>query len=95
MSQISFAPRYETSFLEFSMPLSIYQFKYPHIGLYARVGAIGIGSDWLSSLIGNRDFNGMDFYFNIKLQLKKGDCRHGSSFNESCGGNSKRFRWSF
>ncbi|MCD6091152.1 MAG: hypothetical protein J7J72_06600 [Bacteroidales bacterium] len=43
--------------VELSIPLSLYQFRYPYIGLYARVGPLGVGSDWLSSLLGIKDFN--------------------------------------
>ncbi|MBN2237932.1 MAG: hypothetical protein JW729_10250 [Bacteroidales bacterium] len=92
-SQISFTPRYETRLIEFSLPMSLYRFKYPHIGIYLRYGIFGVGSDWLTSLISNQDFYGMDFYFTTKLQLFKGKCRARGSFNKACGDKSGRLQW--
>ena len=94
-SQLTIAPRYETSYLELSIPLSLYKFRYPHIGVYARIGPVGFGSDWLSSLIGKKDFHGMDFYFSAKFHLAKGNCRSRKSKIEGCGDKSGRFRWGF
>ncbi len=82
--QLTIAPRYETKHVEVSIPFSLYQFKYPHLGLYARVGPLGIGSDWFSSLLGNRDFNGMDFYITLKFQLTKDNCRNKRSIEDAC-----------
>lgn len=94
-SQLTIAPRYETNFVEFSVPLSFYQFQYPHLGVFARVGPVGIGSDWFSTLLGNQDFNGMDFYFSVKFQLKKDNCRTKKSIRDACGDKSGRFHWAY
>lgn len=94
-SQLTIAPRYETKFLEFSAPISFYQFKYPHIGLYARIGPFGFGSDWFTTLLGNQDFHGMDFYFSFKFQLKKDNCRSKKSIRDACGEKSGFFSWSY
>ncbi|MBN1649784.1 MAG: hypothetical protein JW857_00570 [Bacteroidales bacterium] len=83
-SQLTLAPRYETKLVEVSIPFSLYQFKYPHLGVYARVGPLGIGSDWFSSLLGNRDFNGLDFYFTLKFQLSKDNCRKKRRIEDAC-----------
>lgn len=94
-SQLIIAPRYETRFMEFSLPISLYQFQYPHIGIYARVGAFSLGSDWFSTLLGNQDFHGMDFYFSIKFQLSKDHCRSKKTYRDACGEKSGRFQWSY
>lgn len=94
-SQLTVAPRYETRFLEFSIPVSLYQFQYPHIGIYARVGAFSVGSDWFSTLLGNQDFHGMDFYFSIKFQMTKDNCRSKKSYLDACGEKSGRFPWAY
>ncbi len=83
-NQLTIAPRYETKFLELSVPLSFYQFQYPHLGIYGRVGSFSIGSDWLSTLLGNRDFNGFDFYFSVKFQLAKQSCRSRKLIKDAC-----------
>ncbi len=83
-SQLTIAPRYETRYFEFGMPLSLYQFQYPHLGVYARVGPFTVGSDWLSSLLGTQDFNGMDFYFAAKFQLSKQSCRGRMTIQDAC-----------
>lgn len=92
-SQFTLAPRYETRLIEVSIPLSLYQFRYPHLGVYARVGPFSVGSDWLSTVIGNKDFHGYDIYFSIKFQLLKDNCRF-SSYRDACIRKSSRFRWS-
>jgi hypothetical protein len=94
-SQLVVAPRYETRFLEFGMPISLYKFQYPHVGVYARVGAFSVGSDWFSSLLGYQNFRGMDFYFSINFQLSKDNCRTKKSYRDACGEKSGRFQWSY
>lgn len=93
-NQFTFTPRYETRFVEVGLPLSMYQFQYPHIGAFARIGFLSIGSDWFSTLLGNQDFHGFDFYFSIKFQLEKGNCRTRKSNREGCG-NKRGFPWAF
>ena len=94
-NQFIIAPRYETKFLEFSAPISFYQFKYPHLGIYARVGSFAIGSDWFTSFLGNKDFHGMDIYFSLKFQLTKDNCRSKKSIRDACGEKSGRFSWAY
>lgn len=93
-SQLSISPRYETKFLELALPLSFYQFRYPHLGVYVRIGAFSLGSDWLSSLLGPKQFQGMDFYFSSKFQIGKQNCRSKRNSREACGDKSGRFIWS-
>jgi len=66
------------------LPLSLYQFRYPHLGVYARLGFLSVGSDWLSTLLGNHDFHGIDLYFSLKFQLNKDNCRPKKTIREAC-----------
>lgn len=74
-SQVMITPRYETFELEFAMPVSLYDMKYPRIGLSARIYFLTVGTDKLGSFLGFRDFTGADLYFSIKLNFRKGWCR--------------------
>lgn len=94
-TQFTIAPRYETRWLEFGLPLSLYQFQYPHLGAYARVAFLTIGSEWFSTLLGNRDFNGVDIYFSVKFQLEKDNCRSRRSKRGGCGDKNGHFMWAY
>jgi hypothetical protein len=83
-SKLSIAPRYETKMLEIGVPLSIYQFQKPYLGIYARYGPFLIGSDWFSSLLGNKNFNGLDLYFSLKFQLAKQSCTSKRKISDAC-----------
>lgn len=73
-SQIAITPRYETRYVGVSLPVSLYNYSQPRIGLAVRVYTLTVGSDWLGSLMGLSDFTGMDIYFSMKFNLVKGDC---------------------
>lgn len=84
-AQAMLSLRYETPEFEFNIPVSLYDFEKPRIGLYARFYYFSIGTDKLGGLFGFNDFYGMDIYFSIKYQILKGycnrtkpypDCRH-------------------
>lgn len=94
-SQLTLSPRYETRQLEFGIPFSLYQFRYPHVGLFARFGPLSIGSDWFTSLLGVNNFNGLDIYFSVKFQLAKDNCRAKRNYRTACPPKSRRFRWGF
>lgn len=74
-AQLSVTPRYETAYLEFSMPLSLYDYRYPRIGLAARFWFLTIGTDKLLGFFNVTDFTGMDIYFSLKFNFLKGKCR--------------------
>ncbi len=82
-AQFAVVPRYETRRFEFSVPISLYEMRYPRIGIAARFGFLTLGTDKLGGYLGLSDFTGMDFYFSIKFNFPKGFCgRFGSQ--EGC-----------
>lgn len=66
--------RYESDIFEVSLPLSLYDFRKPRIGLSARLYYVTIGTDKLGGFLGFDDFYGMDFYFSVKFHILKGWC---------------------
>jgi len=90
-SVIAVIPRWEKSHFEFNFPVSMYEWdwKHPRIGASIRFGNFAIGSDKLGSILGFSDFSGLDFYFNLKLNLShnfkmnyiKGNCGQMRFFN--------------
>lgn len=70
-SILAITPRYETARLEFSLPLSIYNWEFdsPRIGLAFRYGPVFFGFDDLMALTGPGDFIGFDVYAGIRLNL--------------------------
>ena len=74
-AQIAVSPRYETQYMEFSMPVSLYNFRYPRVGLSARFWFFTIGTDKLLGFFNLTDFTGMDIYISLKFNFLKGKCR--------------------
>jgi hypothetical protein len=66
-SQLAITPRYETRKLEFSLPIVLYEYKYPHAGLAVRYKFFVIGTDRIGSYTGLWDITGYDLYFGFKL----------------------------
>ena len=79
-SQISITPRYEKMHYEFAVPISLYDFKQPRIGLSVRLYFLTIGTDKLGGFFGFNDFTGMDIYFSVKINFQKGFCFGGKRF---------------
>ncbi len=77
-AQVSITPRYETQWLEFSMPVSLYDYRYPRVGLAARFWFFTIGTDKLLGFFNITDFTGMDIYVSLKFNFLKGKCRSSS-----------------
>jgi hypothetical protein len=77
------SPRYETRQFEASLPLSLYDFTKPRLGLSARFRGFFIGTEKLSGYFHYTDFYGIDFYAGLKFSLRKGNCRN--TPGESCG----------
>ncbi len=74
-AQVSIVPRYETKYFEVNLPVSIYDYKYPRIGLSARFWFFTIGTERLGTWLGLADLNGLDIYTSIKINLgEKGVC---------------------
>ena len=68
-NSISITPRYETKLIDFALPFSLYEYRYPQMGLSFRVGPITIGSDKFVNWIINSDIYGADFYFYAKVPI--------------------------
>lgn len=74
-AQISIVPRYETKYLEFSLPISLFEYRYPRVGFAARFAFLTIGTERIGTYLGLGDLNGLDIYFSIKLNIAKGSCK--------------------
>jgi len=77
-------PRYQTANFEASLPLTLYDWTRPRIGISARYRGFFIGTDKLSGFFHYTDFTGIDFYFGIKFSILKGDCRKNTP-EDNCG----------
>jgi len=74
-SQLSVTPRYETRLFEASLPVVLYEYKTPHVGLAFRYKFFVLGTERLGSYTGLWDTTGYDLYFGIKFntcEIKKG-----------------------
>jgi Family of unknown function (DUF5723) len=78
-AQLAVTPRYESYFFELALPISLYQFTQPRVGLSARLYFFTIGTEKLGSIFGMSDFTGTDLYFSIKINLRKGHCKEQKS----------------
>lgn len=70
---IAFTPRYETPRWEVSLPISLYEWEFgrPRVGFFVRYGNVFVGFDRLNTLAGINNFDGIDFYAGIRLNLSK------------------------
>ena len=73
-AMLSVAPRYESKWFEVNLPVILYDWKYPHIGLSLRLGGLTIGTDKLGGFSKISNFEGMDVYVAIKYSFEKGSC---------------------
>ncbi len=76
-------PRYQTPLFEVGLPLTLYNWTKPRIGFNARFMGFYVGTEKLSGYFHFTDFTGIDFYFGLKISLKKGEC-HNKPY-DSCG----------
>jgi len=74
-AQLAIIPRYESKFIDVNIPISLYDYHYPRIGLSARFYFLTIGTERLGTWVGLADFNGLDFYFSLKFSIGKGSCK--------------------
>jgi hypothetical protein len=70
-SYLGIAPRWEIKRFEFSLPMSMYEWKHPQLGFCARLNSVIIGSDNLGALLFKRDIYGADFYLSLKYTIFK------------------------
>ncbi|MFO8129432.1 MAG: DUF5723 family protein [Bacteroidales bacterium] len=90
--QLSFTPRYENRLYEIALPVSLYEMRYPRIGLAARLAFLTVGTDKLGGFLGLSDFEGMDIYFSIKINFSKGICPFLRSPDECLNQEYGRYR---
>ncbi len=73
-AELTITPRYESGWLEVSLPVSLYDWYLPRVGLAVRAYGFTIGCDKLGGFFNFSDFTGLDVYFSIKYFLGKGSC---------------------
>jgi hypothetical protein len=74
-AQLAVIPRIEKKNLEFSIPISLYEYQYPRVGFAARFWFLTIGTEKLGTYLGIGDLNGLDIYASIKFNFGKGTCK--------------------
>jgi len=79
-----YPPRYETTMFEASIPVTLYDWTKPRIGISARYRGFFIGTEKISGFFHYKDFTGIDFYAGLKLSLRKGNCRKNTP-DDNCG----------
>lgn len=73
-AQIAVTGRYETQKFEFGVPVSLYNYHLPRVGLFARLGFFTFGTERLGNWLGISDIDGLDFYASVKINLRRGVC---------------------
>lgn len=81
-SLISVTPRYETKNFAVSLPISLFNYYDPRVGIALRYRGFFIGSENPAGFFSFSDFTGLDFYMGIRISLAKGDC--GTSSPADC-----------
>jgi hypothetical protein len=84
---LAVTPRYETALFDISMPITLFDWTEPRIGLSARFLWFFVGTEKLSGFFHYKDFTGLDFYFGAKISLRKGFCQ-GKSGNKGKQGDN-------
>ncbi len=67
INQLMVAPRFQTFWAEIGLPLSLLEYRYPQVGLSARIGPVSFGTDRLGELFGLRRVRGLDAYVSVDL----------------------------
>lgn len=86
---LSVTPRWERDNFELAVPVTLYNYMYPRIGLSARFSKVVVGTDKIGGFFGFHHFTGMDFYVMVKLSLIKGNCI-GKGSGASCANREYR-----
>jgi len=92
-AQVAIIPRYETKMIEVSVPISLYEYRYPRVGLSFRYSFFTIGTERLGTYLGLGDLNGMDLYFSFKVSVGKGTYKfksHTDCYNNEYGYSKKQ-----
>ena len=72
--QILLEPRYESDHFDFSIPITLRNYRHLCIGAAARFDFITIGTQNLASYLGFGNVNGMDLFISLKFNFIKGRC---------------------
>lgn len=62
---LSIAPRYETKYLSFSVPMVLHNYQKFRYGFVGRLGWLTIGTDNLGSILSTQNFSGTDLYVGL------------------------------
>lgn len=68
-SLISLTPRWETKELEVNLPMTLYDFREPTIGLALRIYSLVIGTEKLGTFLHLTDVKGVDLYFSLGIKI--------------------------
>ena len=64
-SQLGIVPRYETRWFGFALPITLFDYSKPRLGLAMRLAFLTIGTEQLGGMLNLNDLDGMDLYFSI------------------------------
>jgi hypothetical protein len=71
---LSVTPRFESSLVGVSLPVTLYDYRYLTAGAFVRVGPLTLGTNDLLSLAGLGKTRSIDFMVSLRLKLDRGDC---------------------
>ena len=92
LPQLMIEPRYESEYLEFSIPFTLQDYRHLLLGASARLGFITIGTQNISSYLGFGDVRGVDVFVSMKFNLTKGKCSDKFSACWSSNFGNKKYR---
>lgn len=64
-------PRYESEYFDFALPISLYDYKFLHVGASFRFAYLTIGTENIANYLGLGNANGMDVYVAVRFNLSK------------------------
>lgn len=69
MNSLMAGMRYESRLFDIAIPLSLYEYKQPQLGLCMRLYFLTIGTDKLINFIGSHKVYGADVYFSLNVPI--------------------------
>lgn len=69
-NSLSITPRYESYWVDFALPVSLYEYKYPQLGASLRLGPLTIGTDKLINWLAKSRIYGADIYVYLKIPIQ-------------------------
>ena len=66
-NSLAITPRFESKWFDLAIPFSLYEYRYPQLGLSLRLWWITVGTDKFINMVKRRDVYGADFYFHFKI----------------------------